>query len=161
LPIDSTSLAGSRRAHRRSDRLAGRLRYSGSLPFHFNQKFDEQSGYRSKSMLIVPIKNPQGEIIGVVQLINCKRAQGAHVDNEPEDGFVPYPAHCRPLLDSLASQAAVAIENNRLDESIETLFEGFVRASVGRHRVARPGDLRPFVSRRRLDDRVGRGGGSG
>ena len=131
LPIDSTSLAGHVALTGEAIDLPDVYAIPVSLPYHFNQKFDEQSGYRSKSMLMVPMKNPQGEIIGVIQLINCKRAQGAHVDNEPEDGFVPYPAHCRPLLDSLASQAAVAIENNRLDESIETLFEGFVRASVG------------------------------
>ncbi|MGH7811269.1 MAG: HD-GYP domain-containing protein, partial [Candidatus Binatia bacterium] len=46
------------------------------------------------------------------------------------DIVVPFPDRCRPMLRSLASQAAVALENNRLYESIETLFEGFVRASV-------------------------------
>jgi HD-GYP domain-containing protein (c-di-GMP phosphodiesterase class II) len=131
LPIDSTSLAGYVALTGEAIDLPDVYALPASLPFHFNHQFDEQSGYRCKSMLIVPIRNPQGEVIGVVQLINCKRAHGAHVDNERDDGFVPYPAHCRPLLDSLASQAAVAIENNRLDESIETLFEGFVRASVG------------------------------
>jgi len=43
---------------------------------------------------------------------------------------VPFPEECRALLRSLASQAAVALENIRLYQSIETLFEGFVRASV-------------------------------
>ena len=131
LPIDSSSLAGYVALTGEAIDLPTSTLFRLRCRFISISKFDEQSGYRSKSMLIVPIKNPQGEIIGVVQLINCKRAHGARVDNERDERFVPYPAHCRPLLDSLASQAAVAIENNRLDESIETLFEGFVRASVG------------------------------
>jgi HD-GYP domain-containing protein (c-di-GMP phosphodiesterase class II) len=101
------------------------------FPFDFNRKFDEESGYRSKSMLVVAMKNPQSEIIGVVQLINCKRATDLRVNHRTVDEVViPFPQGCRPLLRSLASQAAVALENIRLYESIETLFEGFVRASV-------------------------------
>ena len=73
----------------------------------------------------------QGEIIGVVQLINCKRDPKLRVDRRTVDAVVlSFPEQSPLLLRSLASQAAVAIENNRLIESIETLFEGFVQASV-------------------------------
>ena len=78
------------------------------------------------------MKAPQGEITGVVQLINCKRDMSRRVDRRTAaDVVVPFPDQCRPMLRSLASQAAVALENNRLYESIENLFEGFVHASVG------------------------------
>jgi HD-GYP domain-containing protein (c-di-GMP phosphodiesterase class II) len=78
------------------------------------------------------MRAPQGEIIGVVQLINCKRDLSLRVDRSTAaDVVIPFPDQCRPMLRSLASQAAVALENNRLYESIESLFEGFVRASVG------------------------------
>jgi len=67
----------------------------------------------------------------VVQLINSKREAELRIDSRNIDTVVvPFPEQCRPMLRSLASQAAVAIENIRLYESIETLFEGFVRASV-------------------------------
>lgn len=132
LPIDNSSLAGYVALAGAEIDLADVYQISSTSPFHFNPKFDEQSGYRSKSMLVVPMKNPQGDITGVVQLINCKRDKSARIEPRMVDQrVIPFPAQCRPLLHSLASQAAVAIENNRLDESIETLFEGFVRASVG------------------------------
>ncbi len=102
-----------------------------ALPFRFNREFDEQSGYRSKSMLAVPMNNPQGGICGVVQLINCKRDISMRVTaNNADETVVPFAGRSRSMLRSLASQAAVALENNRLYESIELLFEGFVRASV-------------------------------
>jgi HD-GYP domain-containing protein (c-di-GMP phosphodiesterase class II) len=82
-------------------------------------------------MLVVPMKNPQGEILGVVQLINAKRRPEQRVTPQTvDDVVIPYPEDRRALVNSLASQAAVAIENSRLYESIQTLFEGFVKASV-------------------------------
>ena len=131
LPIDNTSIAGHVALTGTELALDDVYRIPAMLPFRFNSKFDEESGYRSKSMLAMPMKNPQGEITGVVQLINCKRDAALRVDRHSVDSVVvPYPEQCRPMLRSLASQAAVAIENIRLYESIETLFEGFVRASV-------------------------------
>ena len=67
----------------------------------------------------------------MVQLINSKHNRKARVDSQTVDEVViPYPESRRALVSSLASQAAVAIENSRLYESIQTLFEGFVKASV-------------------------------
>jgi HD-GYP domain-containing protein (c-di-GMP phosphodiesterase class II) len=131
LPIDSSSIAGYVALTGDEVHLADVYQIPSLFPFDFNRKFDEESGYRCKSMLVVAMRSPQGEIIGVVQLINCKRAADLQVDRQTADDVViPYPELCRPLLRSLASQAAVALENIRLYESIETLFEGFVRASV-------------------------------
>lgn len=132
LPIDNSSLAGYVALTGAAIDLKDVYQIPSTSPFHFNPKFDEQSGYRSKSMLVVPMKNPQGDSTGVVQLINCKRDKSARIEPRMVDQrVIPFPAQCRPLLNSLASQAAIAIENNRLDDSIEILFEGFVRASVG------------------------------
>jgi HD-GYP domain-containing protein (c-di-GMP phosphodiesterase class II) len=132
LPMDRSSIAGYVALTGDEVHLADAYEIPPSFPFDFNRKFDEESGYRCKSMLVVAMKNPQGETIGVVQLINCKRDADRRVDRLTADEVViPFPEQCRPLLRSLASQAAVALENIRLYESIETLFEGFVRASVG------------------------------
>jgi HD-GYP domain-containing protein (c-di-GMP phosphodiesterase class II) len=131
LPIDSSSIAGYVALTGEEVHLADVYQSPPAFPFNYNRKFDDETGYRCKSMLAVAMKNPQGEIIGVVQLINCKRAAALRVERRTvDDVVVPYPELCRPLLRSLASQAAVALENIRLYESIETLFEGFVRASV-------------------------------
>jgi HD-GYP domain-containing protein (c-di-GMP phosphodiesterase class II) len=130
LPLDRTSLAGYVASTGDEVHLPDVYQIPSSYPFTFNRKFDEESGYRSKSMLVVPMKDPRGEILGVIQLINCKRDPGAGGRPPTEANVVPFPEECRALLRSLASQAAVALENIRLYQSIETLFEGFVRASV-------------------------------
>ncbi|OFW10555.1 MAG: hypothetical protein A3G20_05705 [Acidobacteria bacterium RIFCSPLOWO2_12_FULL_59_11] len=131
MPINASSIAGYVALTGESLHLEDVHNTPASLSFRFNPKFDQESGYRTKSMLVVPMKNPQGEIIGVVQLINCKRDAHLRVDSRTADEVViPYPEGLRALVSSLASQAAVAIENNRLYESIQTLFEGFVNASV-------------------------------
>ena len=131
LPIDASSIAGYVALSGEELHLEDVYQMPRSLSFRFNSKFDQESGYRTKSMLVMPMKSPQGEIIGVVQLINCKREARQRIDSETVNQIVvPFPLGRRALLRSLASQAAVAIENNRLYESIETLFEGFVKASV-------------------------------
>ena len=131
MPINASSIAGYVALTGESLHLEDVYEVPPSLPFRFNSTFDKESGYRTKSMLVVPMKNPHGEIIGVVQLINCKRGWDMRVSRDTADGVViPYPDSRSALVSSLASQAAVAIENSRLYESIETLFEGFVKASV-------------------------------
>src|SRR5215472_12527470 len=131
LPIDASSIAGYVALTGEELHLEDVYQMPPSLPFRFNPKFDQEIGYRTKSMLVMPMKSPQGEIIGVVQLINCKREARQRIDSETVNRVVvPFPLGRRALLRSLASQAAVAIENNRLYESIETLFEGFFKASV-------------------------------
>jgi HD-GYP domain-containing protein (c-di-GMP phosphodiesterase class II) len=102
------------------------------VPFHFNRDFDTRSGYRTKSMLVVPMKNHEGTIIGVLQLINHKR-RWEDVLRTPEiaeRAVTTFPKDADDILASFASQAAVALDNQLLLDSIEKLFEGFVRASV-------------------------------
>jgi len=100
--------------------------------YGFNPSVDKSTGYRSKSMLTVPMQDHKGEILGVIQLINCKTDIDLRIKS-PEDAdlyVVPFSPDIEPVVRSLASQAAVSLENNRLYQEIETLFEGFVKASV-------------------------------
>jgi HD-GYP domain-containing protein (c-di-GMP phosphodiesterase class II) len=101
------------------------------LPYAINHDFDAKLGYRTKSILAVPMCNDKGEVVGVLQLINSKRNPGAKLTSDTAAAqVVPFTLHHRKLLLSLASQAAVALQNSRLLASIENLFEGFVHASV-------------------------------
>ena len=104
---------------------------AGAL-YRINRSFDQQTGYRTKSMLVVPMRTPAGETIGVLQLINCKRHGNRRFPSAEaiEREAIPYPERFMSLAASLASQAAVALQNSRLLENIQTLFEGFVSASV-------------------------------
>ncbi|HEU4341694.1 MAG TPA: HD domain-containing phosphohydrolase, partial [Candidatus Binatia bacterium] len=131
LPIDASSIAGYVALTAEEVHLEDVYQTPPTSLFSFSPKFDQESGYRTKSMLAVPMKNPRGEITGVVQLINCKRDPRLRVDRSTvHESVTPFPEERRALVRSLASQAAVAIENNLLYESIQTLFEGFVKASV-------------------------------
>src|SRR2546426_12158752 len=83
-------------------------------------------------MLVTPMKDHKDEIIGVLQLINRKRNFDAVLSTpaDVEKQVVPFSKRTVELVTALAGQAAVAIENSRLYEDIEKLFEGFVLAAV-------------------------------
>jgi HD-GYP domain-containing protein (c-di-GMP phosphodiesterase class II) len=132
LPISEESIAGYVALTGERVALDDAYVLPESYRFRINRDFDAQVGYRTKSMLVVAMRTPAGEIIGVLQLINCRR-EGAPPFASPEAvdrDALPYSPSFGDLAASLASQAAVALENSRLYNSIRTLFEGFVRASV-------------------------------
>jgi HD-GYP domain-containing protein (c-di-GMP phosphodiesterase class II) len=87
--------------------------------FSGTKRFDEKTGYRSKSFLTIPIKNHENEIIGVLQLINAKDGDTAAVK--------PFSEADQRLVESLASQAAIALTNRLLINHLENLFESFIK----------------------------------
>ena len=105
---------------------------AADVPYSINRKFDEDSGYRTKSILAVPIRNQKDKIIAVLQLINAKREFSARLDSYDavDQQVLPYTPRQQEIVQSLAGQAAVALENSQLYDSIQRLFEGFVRAAV-------------------------------
>ena len=86
--------------------------------FSGTRRFDQKTGYRSKSFLTVPMKNHEGEIIGVLQLINCQ--------NPVTREIVAFSTSDQRLAESLASQAAIALTNRALIIQLEALFESFI-----------------------------------
>jgi HD-GYP domain-containing protein (c-di-GMP phosphodiesterase class II) len=132
LPLQENSLAGYTALHGNVINLADARRIPRTRPYRFNPRFDEETGYRTRSMLTLPIKNGRGEVIGVLQLINCKLHPEARLTSEEivEKEVRPFSDRAVRLALSLASQAGVAYENSRLYQDIEKLFEGFVQASV-------------------------------
>lgn len=116
---------------------------SDLAPYSFNPYFDRQHNYISRSMLVVPMKNHLDEIIGVIQLLNSKEdhSTAKKYENEAfeikldsEEDFdryvVTFDERYNSLLEAIAGQAAIAIENNRLINQIQMQFEEFVKASV-------------------------------
>jgi HD-GYP domain-containing protein (c-di-GMP phosphodiesterase class II) len=132
LPITESSMAGYCALHGEVIELADAYRIPKSRPFQFNASFDEQAGYRTRSLITLPMKNGKGEVLGVLQLINCKRhPQSRLTDRQAVHHYVhPFPERAVRLGLSLASQAAVAYENSQLYRDIENLFDGFVNAAV-------------------------------
>ena len=98
-----------------------------------NRSFDERFGYRTKSMLVLPMRTHKDEVVGVLQLINRKKNADVMLTSEAvvEREVQAYDQRSVELVNALASQAAVAIENSQLYQDIEALFEGFVKAAVG------------------------------
>jgi HD-GYP domain-containing protein (c-di-GMP phosphodiesterase class II) len=93
--------------------------------------FDAQFGYRTKSMLTVPMRNYNNEVVGAVQLINAKRRFETRLTVDTvEAEVVSFRPEDLEMIESIASQAAVAIDNKNLLDSIQALFDGFVQASV-------------------------------
>jgi HD-GYP domain-containing protein (c-di-GMP phosphodiesterase class II) len=132
LPLTSESVAGHVALTGEILNLEDAYAPPPGAPFKINRSFDEQNGYRTKSMLVVPMRTPQGETIGALQLINCKPdfALRFRAPDEIQRLVQPYSPRHEKLAGSLASQAAVAVANNRLYESIRQLFDGFVKAAV-------------------------------
>ncbi len=86
--------------------------------FSGTRKFDQGTGYRSKSFLTVPMKNHQGRVIAVLQLLNAR---------DPRSGAVsPFDPDLQPVVEALASQAAVAMENQTLIEAQKRLLDSFI-----------------------------------
>ncbi len=87
--------------------------------FSGTKRFDKKNGYRSKSFLTVPMKNHESEIIGVLQLINAQ--------HKLEKSIISFTDADQHLVESLASQAAIALTNRQLINQLENLFESFIK----------------------------------
>ncbi len=81
--------------------------------------FDARAGYRSRSMLVVPLRDHEDEIIGVLQLLNAK--------DLAQENVIPFSHDYEAMFTSLASQAAVAITNAQLIQNLQNLFEAFIQ----------------------------------
>ena len=132
IPVDRGSLAGYCAVTGEPLVIDDAYFLPPDVEYTINRSFDERYGYRTKSMLVIPMKDHRDEIIGVLQLINRKRTLDAVLTTpaDVERQVVPFSKRTVELVTALAGQAAVAIENSRLYEDIERLFEGFVLAAV-------------------------------
>ena len=130
--IDHTSLAGYGAGTGGALVIGDVYLLPDDVEYRQNRSFDDKFGYRTKSMLVIPMKSHRDEIVGVLQLINRKRTPDARLASAQvvEREVIGFDQRAVELVTALASQAAVAIENSLLYEDIERLFEGFVTAAV-------------------------------
>lgn len=91
---------------------------SEDFDFAGTRRVDERTGYRSQSFLTVPLNNHENDVVGVLQLINAKGADG---------GIRAFSLSDQRFAESLASQAAVALTKKELIESQKALFEAFIQ----------------------------------
>ncbi len=132
MPINSKSIAGHVAVTGRSVILDNAYRLPEDVPYSINTSFDQDNNYKTISMLVVPMKDHKGEIIGVLQLINRKTNFTIRLETPEiaEKETIPYSRECVDIAESLGSQAAISIENAMLYKEIKNLFHRFIKASV-------------------------------
>lgn len=131
MPMTYKSLAGYVALTGESLNILDAYDLPEGVPYQLDRSFDRSIHYRTRSVLILPMQNQEQETIGVLQLINRKIHSDITITAENAlEATQPYSVWEERVLRSLASQAAISIERNQLQESIENLFEGFVKASV-------------------------------
>ena len=120
LPLAASSLSGYVATTGRELNIPDAYAIPSDATYAFNRAFDETTGYRTQSLLVLPMRDHRGDVIGVLQFIN-RMVDGA---------IVAFDDEVAQLLDAVASLAAVAIQKNRLIQDVSNLFESFVQASV-------------------------------
>jgi len=88
--------------------------------FSGTRAYDSNSGYHSVSMIVIPMKNYDNEIIGVLQLLNAQNFDNGKI--------IPFSKGFEDLIESLASQAAVALTNTELNKNLNDLFNAFIKS---------------------------------
>jgi HD-GYP domain-containing protein (c-di-GMP phosphodiesterase class II) len=132
MPLDKSSIAGYVAVTGKTQNVHDAYQLPEKSEFHISRAFDDVSGYRTKSMLVVPMRDHLETVIGVVQLINKKRDHKAVLRLKAlvEEQVIPFTSVDKELVESLTSQAAVAFENADLLKRMRDLFDDFVQAAV-------------------------------
>lgn len=133
LPWDQTSIAGRVAVTGELLNIPDAYNLPKDSPYRHSDRFDKQIGYKTRSMLVVPMRNIEGEVIGVLMLINKKR-DPEHRIATPADAdakVVAFTDVDEELIGALGSQAAVSIEKATLYDQIKGMFRGFVDSLIG------------------------------
>lgn len=109
IPVDNDSLAGYVARTGQPLNIADVYQIESTAPYRFSRNFDRKTGYVSRSVFTVPLKNGRGEILGLLQIIN------ALDENQQVTTFTPQD---EALLSTFASVAAVALERAQMTRAI-------------------------------------------
>ena len=130
--LDAKSISGYVAQTKTALNIADAYSIPPECVYQFNRNFDSSAGYETVSMLTLPAMNKQKKVIAVLQFINKKHKRDTILGqgNNIREQVIPFDEESQILLQALAGQAGVAIENAILHNNIQKLFEGFVKASV-------------------------------
>jgi len=95
--------------------MSERFDFSGA------QKYDSLNGYRTRSMLVIPMEDDKGNNIGVLQLINAMDARG---------NVIPFDPSLETIISALASLASVSLNNNLLSKAVLDILHSLVEVMV-------------------------------
>lgn len=137
IPINDKSVVGNAVIHEQTINIPDLYLLSDDSsknPFgvKHDSSWDKRIGYESHSMLTMPMFDISHSVIGVIQLINCKKTPKATLKT-PEDfrqQVIAFDNQVIEYAEIVAQQAGIALENAKMHDEIEQLFHGFVNASV-------------------------------
>ncbi|MCX7746088.1 MAG: GAF domain-containing sensor histidine kinase [Clostridia bacterium] len=127
-PITRESISGHTVITGKPVRIDDAYHLPTTLDYHHDSRFDSQTGYITKSILSIPMKDHENNVMGVIQLINKKKHKEAKLDfssKDLNDQVVPYTYTDELIMNSLAGQAAVALENTILYRDMQNLLENY------------------------------------
>src|SRR5688572_25118197 len=130
--VDSTTLVGHVAITRDALVCDDARNLPADAPYQHDTVVEALVDYWIKSMMTIPMVDHRDDVVGVLQLANRKRDSLVRIHNQADvDRYViPYSTWDTQIAHSLAGQAAVSIENAKLYDQIEHLFESFTRAAV-------------------------------
>jgi transcriptional regulator with GAF, ATPase, and Fis domain len=122
IPVSNKSIAGNVAMNGRAIRLDDVYKDAAAHMLNFDKSFDEKNGYRTKSMLCVPLSNYDGKTIGVLQLMNRKPMFEMPLNSKTitESAVEPFDRHDEEVITALASHAGLALRNAQLLEDLWT-----------------------------------------
>ncbi len=109
IPIDENSIAGFVAKTGRILNIPDVTKLPATVPYHFNRRFDERVGYSTRSVLTVPLNTAEGDVIGVLQIIDAQDEHG---------NVMPFPPEEERMLMHFANTAAVALDRAKLTRDI-------------------------------------------
>ncbi len=127
IPLDRSSLAGYAALEGEVLNIKDVYEIDSSCPYSFDREVDESLGYRTKSVLVLPLENREGTIRGVLQLINRKDDLSQPID---ETEILSFPDELLDVVEPFSYQAAVALERAELDESIQSMIHSMIQGLV-------------------------------
>ena len=128
MPITKKSISGYTAIHGKSIRIDDAYNISPEMEYNHDNSFDSLAGYKTTSILSVPMKDRNNNVAGVIQLIN-KKKDSSFIDYNDENWVnkvIPYDYFDELTMNSVAGQAAVALENNLLYKNINQLLQSYV-----------------------------------
>ena len=109
VPIDEKSIAGYVAATGRTLNIEDVYELEVTLPYSFSKRFDDAVGYKSTSILTVPLQNSSGDILGILQIINAQNEAGR---------ITSFSAGDERMMHHFAAVAAVALERAQMTRAL-------------------------------------------
>lgn len=132
LPIDENSIAGYCALTGQAFNFATMEEVKDQIGITYNPYFDEQIGYRTCNMMVLPIKDLDKNTVGVVQLINKKTSPHFTLGNDEDclSNITAFTQEDEYLVEVLTTYAAILYERNTLTEEVKTLLDSFIKGMV-------------------------------